>query len=347
MTHSYLSDDPILLSLSVHESGLSELRIEDVTRCISLEDAVSVLSTALPELMEKMAETVVEGDKVSKNTTIFPKYVVKVSSTKGEVSALLFNQQCRRPYYQKFKSSSEENIPCYVNFIEQMISLLGSPDKVDELFARMNIITKVGEDPCKLTASNYLYPSIVCQIDLIKRTDCYGVDSIRYVMPKNGISRQVLSMPRTWIRYTDQIENIDRNWFNLMPLPNFFDKHDMCFGSISKEDLLDYDGKGPVILDQFLELVYSSYFNTDLYHNATLHWSISNDTKSRDVITDAMLEVIPKINCPTSSLSKGSLTSKLHEAISYLYDESSNLLAHIIQRNYTTMSKGYEDSYYP
>ena len=345
MTNSS-SSDPVVLALAVHESGLSDVTIEDVTKSLSLEDALNILTIALPELKSKLPSSVLDSEADKKGTLTFPKYVVKVHKKGINLSALLYSPQQRRPYYQKFKSSDEDNLSDFERFMDNLVETLGGEDSVNALFNALDIEVNVIKDSCKLIARDYLFPPLVCHVSLIKRKDTYGVDFIKYVTPLGGIGRQVASMQNYWVRETNGLVNIDNSWFGRVSLPNFFDNHSMCFGSIDSDDLVDYDAKGAIVLDQFIDCVYSSYFNTDLYHNAPVKFGFNDTTTSTRIILDAFMEVISKVVAFRQYRGVEECKSALCSHIQGLYPCNSNLLAHIIQRNYTTMSKEDEKRYY-
>ena len=344
--NSSLSDDPIILSMSIRESGLSEVTIEDITKTLTLDDAITVITTAIPEIKDKVPS--ISDGSSAKCLTLFPRNVIKVHRDKDHISALLYSPMQRRPYYQKFKYSSEEDLGDFTDFMDSLHSILGDRNaNVDLLFANLNIQVNMGEDPCKLTALNYLYPPICCQVSLIKRNNLYGVDIVKYVTPSNGVKREALSLPNYWITDAGSLQDCNKSWYGRVSLPNFFDTYNMCFGSIDKDDLLDYDARGAVILDQFLDCVYSSYFNTDLYHNAPLQISLSDTSTTIDIIVSAFLESLEMSESLKVFRQDSSIHESLRSAIRQLSSENRSLLAHIIQRTYHKMSKEHEERYYP
>lgn len=113
--------------------------MQDVVKCVTLEDAMQITSNALPELADILAD---KQDLVSNGTVTYPRHLVKTYHNGGNIAALLCSPAVRRDYKQKFKSSSETKLSEWTNFRSRLISLMGSEDAYLRLLTYLNLDRK-------------------------------------------------------------------------------------------------------------------------------------------------------------------------------------------------------------
>lgn len=263
-----------IFSLQLCKTGVAYVQIGDISKNISYADAVEVIKEAIPEakqcldLQEGLTET-------SNDFKVYPKYVVKSLKQGNTLYVLLYNPAVRRRYRQKFKTSSESGFAEYLYFWEALVEAMGE-NTLLSVYKSLGLETS-SKDPYCVDAPNYLYPSMACQVNFIKNSEgLWGFKESYYSSVRDNTYREFLQMKGTWISYFS-IPGVttDTSWVAVPSLPNFFDSGTMCFGSISRPSLLDLDKTGLAAVDFYLDAVYSSYFNTDLYSNATGRGAIS------------------------------------------------------------------------
>lgn len=260
------SSSDCLFCLKVYDTGKAEVTVQDVVKCVTLEDAMQITSNALPELADILAD---KQDLVSNGTVTYPRHLVKTYHNGGNIAALLCSPAVRRDYKQKFKSSSETKLSEWTNFRSRLISLMGSEDAYLRLLTYLNLYQS-NNDTHILVAKNYLFPALVCQVHLAANpSGLYGSNTIKYGMLPDDYSKETLTAPMIWPfnHGLSGIRDLSSGWAKRLPLPNFFPEQNMCFGSIVKQDLFDFKKSGFSALDFFIDVVHSSHFNLDLYHN--------------------------------------------------------------------------------
>lgn len=264
MTTSTVSEESKVFSLSIYDSGRTEVSIGNLCKSISYTDAITVLENAIPELSAlKALQTETEL-----KTQYFSKYIVKyVLDREGYYRFLLYSPSKRADYLQKWKTSGEQNleaIKCLMSFLKDSY---GAKAVVDSFLNRGIAIDE--EDDCIWYVRSYLYPSIICDL---KMADI-GNGSLGY---RDALYKATFSKRDELLKVIHPHE--DTKSFS-MPLPNFFSHLSMCFGSVDRQTTYDIKSHGYAQLDFFMDVIYSTYFNTDLTPNLPIT-SQSYDTKT-------------------------------------------------------------------
>jgi len=245
-----IPDDETIFSYEVKKSGITSVTIGDVSKVVSFENGVSLLKVCVPE----MASNLVQEAVVSKSMT-FPRYLVKtvIRDSDSDMFAVLYAPATRQTYRQKFKYSSETNLESYVQFFTKLAEIVG-------LERILGILTERGislsDDNTIWTCKNYLFPNICTVVRLspsnVPGTYTYKENYYRATSSSRDEIAPVMFSPR------DDVKS------HRMPFPNFFDSDCMCFGSIDRKSIFNFGAEGYSSLDFFINVVYRSFFNTDL-----------------------------------------------------------------------------------
>lgn len=311
-------NEPIF-SLQICKTGVVYVEIDGISKNVSYPDAIDIIKEAIPEAKQHLdsQSEVIAPDSEFK---VWSKYVVKSQKIGSKLYVLLYNPPIRNTYRQKFKTSGESSFEDYIIFWNRLKEVFGL-EILLRIYSKLGLETS-DDDPCQVEAPNYLYPSMACQVNFHRNIEgLWGFQECYYSSVTEGTSREFLQMKHTWVSSPSNLGfNSDTSWRRLPPLPNFFDGHTMCFGSIERPSLLNLDKIGLAPVDFYLDAVYSSYFNTDLYSNAVPE-GIPFDSK------EAAVEFIERVIRCYEEVTNSKITEenlqRVQEASSRLHDNRS------------------------
>lgn len=288
-------------SFSIDKKGICHVAMTSSTdvyveRKVSIKDGVSILQTAIPEILQDQSP-----DMFSSKTNIFPEFVVKTTDEgdSGSLRAILYAPACRRNMKMKWRYSSENNLEKVHEFLSSLRAIVGDEayvQKWQSLGIKVNL-----QDLSVWEIPEFMYPPLVGSLRLSQSSvrGVYNFSSISYY--SCTVSKEHLLLPNC--THNSMAGN---NHFPRVPLPNFFDSNSMCFGSIVKPPGLDVK-KSWNTLDFYLRVIYTSAFNTDLYDpNRFKKW---DEVYNRGLNIEA---VLVKVFGLTSS-QLGQLETKLND----------------------------------
>ena len=249
------AEDEVIFSYEVKKNGTTSVRIGDVNKVVSFENGVTLLKVCVPEMVKDLTQE----DSLTRSM-VFPRYLVKttISGSESEMYAVLYAPAVRQTYRQKFRYSSESPLEMYVLFFDKLIGILGE-ERVVSILAERGI--SLSEANTIWTCKNYLFPN-VCSVVRLGPTQTPGTYTFKEVYYRTTSSTRdeivtVLTSPR------------DATNSHRMPFSNFFDSDCMCFGSIERKSIYNFSTEGYAPLDFFINVLYRSFFNTDLDYKSS------------------------------------------------------------------------------